>query len=432
MDYPNAKSMKKNANVCGYIKSIKSVTQTLENVSNTDKIIRNAGKLIASNSNQVIDYIESQVKSKSVAQSEIQKLGNVSNTDIVVTCHNIIMRNAGQLIASNSNQVIDYIESRVKTSVSNLEKTKAPETYISINLLPIAVRTGGNFLPMYESYRQKIANRCGKVWLEVLQPTSILISRIDGILEMGPHSSKTYEVANQIISMQNKSDQEILKILENNMVSEQSPDITGGIYSIGSMFAEPPAYDKLKSSNPQRILSNTSNQETRFSKPQNIDPQNIEPQIIEPQIANTPNSSPGSSFDFVEPYEEVVEAPEFDEDVEIGLVDIASLCFTFENEVGTPEHDSDEEKGPVCCLDLANTPNSSPGLWSHGVFDEATEHDTCDSDEERGPVAYLNRLEVISNIQVNSVRSTSPLLEPSEGTYTTNIVWLVESVFTLR
>ena len=405
--------MKKNVNVRGYVKSIRSVVQSLENDSNTDKIIRNAGKLIASNSNQVIDYIESQVKSKSVAQSEIQKLGYVSNTDDII-------RNAGQLIASNSNQVIDYIESQLK---SNLEKTKAPETHTSINLLLIAVRTGygRNFLPMYESYRQKIANKYGKVWLEVLQPTSIEISRIDGILEVGPHSSKTYEVANQITSMQNKSDQEILKILENHLVSEQSPDISGGIYSMGTMFAQPPVYDKLKSSNSQRILDNTPNQETRFSKPQNI----------EPQIANTPDSSPGSSFDFVEPYEEVVDAPEFDEDVEN-----ASVCYTYENEVGTPEHDSDEERGPVCSLNLANTPNSSPGssspgLWSHAVFDES-EHDTCDSDEERGPVAYLNRLEVIPNIQVNSVRSTdttSPLLEPSEGNYI-NIVWFVKSFFT--
>ena len=419
MDYPNAKSMKKNVNVREYVKSIRSVAQTLENVSNTDKIIRNAGQLIASNSNQVIDYIESQVKSKSVAQSEIQKLGCVSNTDDII-------RNAGQLIASNSNQVIDYIESQLK---SNLEKTKAPETHTSINLLLIAVRTGygRNFLPMYESYRQKIANEYGKVWLEVLQSTSIEISRIDGILEVGPHSSKTYEVANQIISMQNKSDQEILKILENNLVSDQSPDISGGIYSMGTMFAQPPVYDKLKSSNPQSVQFNSPNPKSRPSKPQNIEPQSIKPQIIEPQIANTPNSSPGSSFDFVEPYEEVVEAPEFDEDVEIGLVDIASLCYTFENEAETSEDDSDVERGPVCSLNLANTPNSSPGssspgLWSHAVFDESdendeSEHDTCDSDEESGPVAYLNRLEVISNIQVNSVRSTSPLLEASEGTY---------------
>ena len=66
IDSPNAKSMK---NVRGYVKSIKSVTQTLENVSNTDKIIRNAGKLIASNPNQVIEYIESQVKSKVESKS---------------------------------------------------------------------------------------------------------------------------------------------------------------------------------------------------------------------------------------------------------------------------------------------------------------------------------------------------------------------------
>ena len=68
IDSPNAKSIKRNANVCGYIKSIKSVapseTQTLENVSNTDKILRNAGKLIASNSNQVVRYIESHVATK--------------------------------------------------------------------------------------------------------------------------------------------------------------------------------------------------------------------------------------------------------------------------------------------------------------------------------------------------------------------------------
>ena len=285
--------MKKNVNVRGYVKSIKAVTQTSENVSNTDKIIRNAGQLIASNSNQVIDYSESQLK-------------------------------------------------------SNLEKTKAPETHTSINLLLIAVRTGygRNFLPMYESCRQKIANKYGKVWLEVLQPTSIEISRIDGILEVGPHSSKTYEVANQITSMQNKSDQEILKILENNLVSDQSPDISGGIYSMGTMFAQPPVYDKLKSSNPQSVQFNSPSSKPRSSKPQNIEPQSIEPQSIEPQniepqIANTPNSSPGSSFDFVEPYEEVVEAPEFDEDVEIGLVDIASLCYTFENEAETSEDDSD-------------------------------------------------------------------------------------------
>ena len=115
MDYPNAKSMKKNVNVCGYIKSIKSVTQTLENVSNSDKIIRNAGKLIASNSNQVTEYIQSQVK-------------------------------------------------------PNLERTKAPEIFTSINLLLIAVRTGENFLPKYESYRQKfcIIGNQPKVWWNFL------------------------------------------------------------------------------------------------------------------------------------------------------------------------------------------------------------------------------------------------------------------------
>ena len=350
--------MKKNVNVRGYVKSIKSVVQTLENASNTDKIIRNTGQLIASNSNQVPDSIESQLK-------------------------------------------------------SNLEKTKAPETHTSIDLLLIAVRTGygRNFLPMYESCRQKIANKYGKVWLEVLQPTSIEISRIDGILEVGPHSSKTYEVANQITSMQNKSDQEILKILENNLVSDQSPDISGGIYSMGTMFAQPPVYDKLKSSNPQSVQFNSPNPKSRSSKPQNIEPQCIEPQNIEPQIANTPNSSPGSSFDFVETYEDVIEATEF------------------ENEVGTPEHDIDEERGPVCSLTLATTPDSSPGPGSDFDEDEFDD-DEFDLDVQIGS---LNILDILRpNIQVNSVRlphSTSPLLEPSEGTYT-NIVWFVKSFFT--
>ena len=414
IDSPNAKSMKKN--VCKYIKSIvPSETQTLENVSNNDKIIRNAGKLIAANSNQVKRYIESHVQ------------------------------------------------------------TKPQEASNSINLLTILNRTGVNLLPMYERYRQKIAKRCGKVWLEVLQSTSIVISRIDGILEVGPHSSKTNEVADQIISMQNKSGQDILKIFENYLVSEEQSQDISGIYSIGSIFAEPPAYDKIKSSNPQRVQNILPNQETRLSKPQNIEPQIAntpdsspycfthhvnavfaeqdklessnpqsvqfnspnsksrfsKPQNIEPQIANTPDSSPGSSFDLVEPYEEVVEASEFDEDVEV-----ASVCFTYENEVGTPEYDSGEERGPVCSLILANTPDSSPGPSFDFVvpYEEVVEAPEHDSDEGRGPVAYLNRLEVIPNIQVNSVRlsdSTSPLLEPFEGTYT-DIVWFVKSLFTLN
>ena len=437
-----------------------SKIQKLGYVSNTDKIIRNAGKLIASNSNQVIDYIESQVKSKSVAPSEIQKLGDVSNTDK-------ILRNAGKLIASNSNQVIDYIESQVKSKV----EAKSPETSISINLLLVQSSTGVNFWSWYHPCRQIFANRYGKIWYQVFKYTSIEISKVNDILEIGPHSSKTYDVANQILSMQNKSDQEILKILKKCLLEEQSQDISaaciGGINSITSIFAEPPAYDKIKSSNPQRIQDNSPNQETRFSKPQNIEPQvantpdsspyyfshhvnavfaepppddklessnpqsvrfnspnsksrfskpeSIEPQNIEPQIANTPDSSPGSSFDFVEPYEEVVEAPEFDEDVEI-----ASVCYTYENEVGTPEHDSDEERGPVCSLTLANTPDSSPGPSFDFVepYEEVVEAPEYDEDVE---ICYLNRLELIPNIQVNSVRSTdstSPLLEPSEGTYT--------------
>ena len=319
---------------------------------------------------------------KSFSPPDTQKLGDASKTDKII-------RNAGKLIASNSNQVIEYIESQVKSKV----ETKSPETTISINLLLVQSSTGVNLWSWYHPCRQIFTNRYGKIWYRVFRYTSIEISKVNDILEIGPHSSKTYDVANQILSMQNKSDQEMLKILKKCLYEEQSEDISaaciGGINSITSIFAVPPANDKLKSSNPQRILSNTSNQETKFSKPQNIEPQSIESQNIEPQIANTPDSTPGSSFDFVEPYEEVVEVPEFDADVQIASVSLFS--FLHENEVGTPEHDSDEES-----------------------------------------VCYLNRLELIPSVQVNSVRvpdSTIPLLEPSEGTYP-NILWFVKSFFT--
>ena len=143
IDSPNAKSLKKNANVCGYMKS--------------------------------------------VAPSKIQKLGYVSNTDKII-------RNAGKLIASNSNQVIDYIESQVKSKV----EAKSPETSISINLLLVQSSTGVNFWSWYHPCRQIFANRYGKIWYQVFKYTSIEISKVNDILEIGPHSSKTYDVANRV------------------------------------------------------------------------------------------------------------------------------------------------------------------------------------------------------------------------------------------
>ena len=89
----------------------------------------------------------------------------------------------------------NIIESQIK---SNLKKRR-PENSTSISLISILEKNKSK--DIYEQYRHMFADTFGKVWLEVFKSDSVDISNISGVLEMCPHGSKTFEVANLISSI---------------------------------------------------------------------------------------------------------------------------------------------------------------------------------------------------------------------------------------
>jgi len=269
---------------------------------------------------------------------------------------------------SQFHPVEKQIENRVETQI-RLNIKKRPESSIIVIIKSILAKQKS--VDLYEEYRHLFANTFGKIWLEVFKSDCIDVSNISGVMEMCPHDSKIFQVANPISSLSKpQSEQEILKVL----------------------------FDCLE----PRLIHESTRATAEYAKPLMLEAQNTEQNEF---------SSPPSSIE------------EFD----IPNVDIG----------GVPNIDVSDIFGDVCFVERGEVTPSPEQIYN---IKEEPDFDNDEflgeevSDDDVPPVLHLNSIIMQPIAQSNPVHyvrriSSSPLLEPYEGTFYKQVFFSYLGVF---